>query len=230
MGAVGFATAGLARGRSTGSWNEYPNYTYAQTTGRRLLVGWQAVYNRDVVVDGPTDESDFADGVTDVPLVDLDDVLPDDKGAASVGLRVEDDVEEGLRAWMRINPIIGNDQASQELADRLQVDIRYDDGLLGLGGCEGVNGDYSGYGTPIFEGSFAELKDDNLADGILIDPGFVNNSCLTPGDQRCLLLYWRFPVGDGNAGMGGSVDFDVEFGVDPCDADTANPFDTEDTE
>ena len=229
VGAVGFATAGLARGRSTGSWNEYTNYTYAETNGRRLLVGWQTLYNGDVVVDGPTDEGDFADDVTDVRLIDLDDVLPGDEGAASVGLRVEDDVEEGLRAWMRVDPIIGNDQASQELADRLQVNVRYDDGLLGVGGCGGVNSAYSPFSTPIFEGSFTELKDDDLADGILLDRGFVNNSCLTPSDQRCLLLYWWFPDGDGNAGMGGSVDFDVEFGVDPCDAETTNPFDTEES-
>ena len=225
VGAVGFATVGLSRGRSTGRWNEYTNYTYAETNGRRLLVGWQTLYNGDVVVDGPTDEGDFADDVTDVRLIDLDDVLPGDEGAASVGLRVEDDVEEGLRAWMRLRPTIGADAASQELAERLKVEVRYDDGLLGLGGCEGVNGDLSGFSTPIFEGTFADLADDDLAEGIAIDTGFLDDGCLTPGDQRCLLLYWKFPVGDGNAGMGGSVDFYVTFGVDPCGAD-GNPFET----
>ncbi len=223
-GAVGFATAGLARGRSTGSWNEYTNYTYAETTGRRLLVGWQATYNGDVVVDGPTDESEFADGVTDVRLVDLDDVFPRDEGTASVGLRVEDPTEEGLRAWMRVEPTIGGDPASAELADRLQVVVRYDTGLLGLGSCEGASGDYAEYGEEIYAGSFAGLVDDDLADGVQIDPGLLDNGCLRPGEQRCLIFGWKFPPGGGNAGMGGSIDFDVTFGVDPCGAGTANPF------
>jgi len=216
VGAVGFATVGLSRGRSTGSWNEYTNYTYAETNGRRLLVGWQTLYNGDVVVDGPTDEGDFADDVTDVRLIDLDDVLPGDEGAASVGLRVEDDVEEGLAVEMRIEPTIGNDHASVELAERIEVDVRYDTGLLGVGSCEGVNGDFAGFGEELFSETFADLVDDDLSDGITIDPGLFDNGCLTPGDQHCLLFYWRFPVGGGNAGKGGSVDFDVTFSVRPC--------------
>ncbi|MBP1922046.1 hypothetical protein J2751_001051 [Halorubrum alkaliphilum] len=231
VGAVGFATVGLIRGRSTGSWGDYTNYTYAERDGRRLLVGWQTTYNgfrsADVIVDGPTDEEDFADGVADVRLIDLDDVLPGDEGAASVGLRVEDDIEEGLRAWLRLVPTIGTDAASRDLADRLHVDLRYDDGLLGLGGCEGADGDFSGFGTPIYEGSFADLVDDDLAEGVLIDPGLFDNGCLTPDAQRCLVLYWRFPTGRGNAGSGGSVDFDVTFGVDPCGAGTESPFSME---
>jgi len=169
IGAVGFATTGLARSRSTGSWNGYTNYTYAQTEGRRLLVGWQTTYNgsgtETVVVDGPTDEDDFVDGVTDVRLIDLDDVLPGDEGAASVGLRVEDDVEEGLRAWLRLDLEVGTDQASHALADRLEVDIRYDTGLLGVGGCEGADGAFANFGESIFSGSFAELADDDLTGG-----------------------------------------------------------------
>lgn len=233
IGAVGFAATGLARGRSTGSWSDYADYTYAQTDGRRLLVGWQATYNgsgtETVVVDGPTDPADFVDGVTGVRLVDLDDVLPGDEGAASVGLRVEDDVEEGLRAWMRLAPHIGTDPASQALADRLRVTVRYDDGLLGVGGCEGADGPFSGFGTLIFSGRFADLTDADLADGVRIDPGLLDGDCLTPSDRRCLVIDWAFPVGDGNAGKGGSVDFDVTFGVDPCGADATNPFDTEES-
>ena len=222
VGAVGFATAGLARGRSTGSWNEYTNYTYAETTGRRLLVGWQTIYNGEVVVDGPTNETnggdgdDFADDVTDVRLIDLDDVLPGDEGAASVGLRVEDGVEEGLAVEMRVTPTIGNDHASVELAERIEVDVRYDTGLLGVGSCEGVNGEFAGFGREIFSGTVAELAGHDLSEGITIGPGFFDNGCLTPGDRRCLLFYWELPTGGGNAGMGGSVDFDVAFGVSPC--------------
>ncbi len=231
IGAVGFATTGLTRRRSTGSWNDYTDYTYAQTDGRRLLVGWQATYNGSgteaVVVDGPTDADDFVDGVTGVRLVDLDGVLPGDEGAASVGLRVEDDAEEGLRAWMRLAPDIGSDQASQEFADRLRVTVRYDDGLLGVGGCEGTDGLLSEFGTLIFSGSFADLFNADLADGIPIDPGLLDNDCLTPNDRRCLVIDWAFPIGDGNAGKGGSVDFDVEFGIDPCGAETKNPFEME---
>jgi len=228
IGAVGFATTGLARSRSTGNWNGYTNYTYAQTDDRRLLVGWQATYNgsgtTEVVVDGPTDRDDFVDGVTDVRLVDLDDVLPGDEGAASVGLRVEDGVEEGLRAWMRLQSRTGTDQASQALADRLQLDIRYDTGLLGLGGCEGADSAFVDFGEPIFSGNFTELATDGLAEGILLDPGTFDNGCLAPTDQRCIVFRWEFPIGGGNAGRGGSIDFDVAFGVDPCGAGTTNPF------
>ena len=229
-GAIGFATLGMGRGRPTASWNEYVNYTRAETNGRRLLVGWQSTYDGSgteaVVVDGPTDEADSADGVTDVPLIDLDDVLPGDEGAASVGLRVEDDLGEGLRAWMQIIPTVGSDRPSTELADRIQIDIRYDTGLLGVGGCEGADGPFADFGTEIFSGSFADLAGGStpLSEGILLDPRLFGDGCLTPGDQRCLLFHWRFPVGRGNAGKGGSVDFDVTFGVDPCGADTTNPF------
>ncbi|MWV63858.1 hypothetical protein GRS48_03325 [Halorubrum sp. JWXQ-INN 858] len=230
VGAVGFATVGVARGRSTGHWNEYTNYTYAQTTGPQLLVGWRRTYNDAVVVDGPGGADDFVDGVSeleeDVPLVHAENVLPGDTGTASVGLRAE---ETNARVWMRLE--VGHDGGPESLAlaDRIAVDVRYDTGLLGVGGCSGAEGDFAGYGEPIASGTLAAPATEpgangDLATGVELDPGFVNNACLEPGENRCLVFRWAFPTGMGNVGKGGAVDFDVSFRAVEC-ANPSNPFD-----
>ena len=227
-GAVGFATLGAATGRRTGtdSWNEYPEYTVAQTdTPWDLLVGWRRTENGTVVGSSPTDSEDeiVSDGIR---LVDLDNALPGDAGTASVGLRLEDlagVAPDGVRVWLRVAPDLDGDAASLALAERVRLDVRYDTGLLGVGACAGAEGDFAGYGQRIVDGTLAELVSDPVADGIELDPSLLGDGCLTVDERRCLIFTWEFDDEGGNAGQGGAVDFDVRFAADDCSAE-GNPF------
>ncbi|GAA0508753.1 hypothetical protein SAMN04488066_1116 [Halorubrum aquaticum] len=231
IGAVGFATAGMAGGRSTGSWDRYTSYTYAQSdVPTQLLVGWRSRYNGQLVGESPTDEVAEVDELAEtVRLIDQENVLPMDTGSTSVGLRIDDpgeNVPDGVRVWMKIDPEIGSDAASQALAERIDVSVRYDTGFLGVGGCAGAENvdDLPSFGDGIFSGTLAELDADDLTEGIEVDPGILDNGCLTTEESRCLAFNWEFPIGDGgNAGKGGSVDFDVKFYAVDC-AWTGNPF------
>ncbi|MFC5134975.1 MULTISPECIES: hypothetical protein [Haloferacaceae] len=234
VGAVGFATLGMAGGRSTGTRDEtgtrngYTRYTYAQSdVPTRLRVGWRSRYNDEPVRESPSDDVTDVDG--SVRLIDQGNVLPGDKGSTSVGLRIDDPgetVSDGVRVWMKIDPDIGGDQASQALAERIEVSARYDEGFLGVGGCAGAENldDVGNFGSGIFSGTLVDLDDDDLTDGIEVDPGILDNGCLEPGESRCLAFNWAFPVGEGgNAGKGGSVNFDVSFYAVDCEWG-GNPF------
>lgn len=228
-GAVGFATLGMGRGRPTGSREEYTNYTYAESdTPARLLVGWRSTYNGELVTASPGDDL----GDVDVPLIPADalrNVLPGDGGTASVGLRIEDDgetVPRGVRVWMRlvVRTDAGDTAASRALAGRINLDVRYDTGVLGVGRCAGAEDGFVDFGEEIFSGTFADLGGaDDAASGIELDPGLFDNGCLGSDEQRCLTFVWGFPPGRGNVGKGGRVEFDVEFYAIECDR-TENPF------
>lgn len=229
LGAVGFAALGAASRRSTetASWEEYSSYTYAQSdTPWDLVVGWRRTENGAVVGSSSTD------AVTDVEskgirLVDVDNALPGDHGTASVGLRIEDPANtapEGVRVWLRISPQIDTtDAASAALAERISLDVRYDTGLLGIGGCGGATGNFIGYGESIADGTLASFDGTDLADGIELNPGLFESGCLTVDEQRCLVFVWTFDADGGNTGQGGAVDFTVEFAADDCGSE-GNPF------
>lgn len=232
-GAVGFATLGMGRGRPTASWNEYTNYTYAESdTPTRLLVGWRSTYNGAAVGESLTDDVDGVD-VSLIPADALRNVLPGDGGTASVGLRLADPgelVPEGARVWMQIEANLDDDDAEQRarneaLAGRIELDVRYDTGVLGIGRCAGAEDEFVDFGEEIFSGTFVDLADaDGLAPGVELDPGLFDNGCLAPGERRCLTFVWAFPPGEGNVGKGGAIDFDVTFRAVSCDR-TENPFD-----
>lgn len=225
VGAVGFATAGLSRGRSTGSWSGYTNYTYAESTGPRLLVGWRGTYNGDLVVEGPTDPTEFIDGVDDagdhdgeVRLVEADNVLPEDHGTASVGLRAED---APARVWMKL------EAASNDLADRIEIETRYDAGLFGIGGCVGAENDPRGATIAAGPLSAPETVPDangDLLTGVELDPGILDDGCLEENGERCLAFTWALPTGRGNVGSGQSAAFSLRFRATDC-TDPNNPFD-----
>jgi len=230
VGAVGFVTMGMGRGRTTASWNEYTSYTYAESDApSRLLVGWRSTYNDALVGESPTDSVDGVNEIGDgIRLVDLDNVLPGDTGSASVGLRLDDEggmVLDGARVWMQI-VTDAEDPASQALADRIKIDIRYDTGLLGVGRCAGAEDQFADFGEDIFSGTVGGLTGDDLKSGIELDPGLFDNGCLSPDERRCLTFVWEFPTGDGNAGQGGAIDFDVTFHAVSCGV-TENPFENE---
>ncbi|ELZ58028.1 MULTISPECIES: hypothetical protein [Halorubrum] len=227
VGAVGFVTLGAAAGRPTASWDDYPEYTYAQSDRPwNLLVGWRRTENGAAVGSSPTDaETDVE--AAGVRLVDTDNALPGDEGAASVGLRLDDPADtaaNGVRVWLRVAPEFDDDAASRALAERVRLGVRYDTGLLGIGACAGAEGDFAGYGELIAAGTLAELSGGPLATGVELDPSLLGNACLTTDERRCLTFAWEFDAEGGNAGQGGSVGFDVEFAADDCTAE-GNPFD-----
>lgn len=224
IGAVGFATLGAAGGRSTGSWNEYSDYTYAKSdTPWNVVVGWRRTENGSVVDASPTDGADVEAGVR---LVDLNNALPGDSGTASVGLRLDDPaglVSDGVRVWLRLVPRVGSDPASAALADRVSLDLRYDTGIVGIGGCAGAESGFAAYGERIAAGPLASFEGSALASGVELTPGRFGGGCLAPDERRCLAFSWEFDPDGGNAGQGGTVDFDLSFAAVAC-GDEKNPF------
>ncbi|TKX74433.1 hypothetical protein EXE46_09385 [Halorubrum sp. GN11_10-6_MGM] len=224
-GAVGFATLGAASGRRTGTdnWDEYTDYTYAQTdTALNLLVGWRRTENGSVVDSSPVGSVDDVE-TAGIRLVDVDNALPHDYGTASVGLRLEDP-EDTARVWLRIDPDLdGLDDASVALAERITLTVRQDTGIFGIGSCGGAEGEFASAGELIADETLADIAGFALADGVELRPGLLGDGCLGPGEQRCLTFEWQFDGEGGNAGQGGAVDFLVEFGVVDCD-DEGNPF------
>ncbi|OTF12812.1 hypothetical protein [Halorubrum sp. SD612] len=225
-GAVGFAALGAASGRPTGtdSWDEYTNYTYAQTdTPFNLLVGWRRTENGTLVDSSAVGAVDDV-GAVGVRLVDVGNALPHDYGTASVGLRLEDP-EDTARVWLRIDPHLdGADAASAALAERVTLTVRQDTGIFGIGSCGGAEGEFASAGELIADETFADIDGSALADGIELRPGLLGDGCLAPGEQRCLTFAWEFDGEGGNAGQGGAVDSLVEFAADECGAE-GNPFD-----
>ncbi|WP_233138645.1 hypothetical protein [Halorubrum salipaludis] len=231
-GALGFATLGAASGRPTGtdSWGEYSDYTLAQSdTPWNLLVGWRRTENGVVVGSSPTDSEDDVEAAG-IRIVDVANTLPGDSGTASVGLRLDDPANtapDGVRVWLRLVPDFDDgDAASAALAERITLDVRYDTGLLGIGGCAGAEGDFAGYGESIASGTLASFDGSALASGVELNPGLFDNGCLTAAERRCLVFSWAFNAAGGNAGQGGSVDFDVAFAADDCGSE-GNPFEFE---
>lgn len=227
-GAIGFATLGAATGRRTGtdSFDEYSEYTYAQSdTPWDLRVGWRRTENGETVGASPSDSEDnvAADGVR---LVDLPNALPGDAGTASVGLRLDDPAgtaPDGVRVWLRVAPRFDDAPESVALAERITLDVRYDTGILGIGGCAGAESDFAAYGERIAAGTLASFDGSALATGVELNPGLFGDGCLSAGERRCLVFDWSFDSTGGNAGQGGTVDFDVSFAADDCGSE-GNPF------
>jgi len=229
LGAVGFAALGAATGRSaeTASREAYPSYTYAQSdTPWDLVVGWRRTENGVVVGSSPSDAVTDVEGAG-IRLVDVANALPGDRGTASVGLWLDDPANtapDGVRVWLRVSPQVDTaDAASAALAERISLDVRYDTGILGIGGCGGAEGEFAAYGESIADGTLASFDGTDLAEGIELNPGLFDSGCLTADERRCLVFVWAFDTDGGNAGQGGSVDFTVEFAADDCGSE-GNPF------
>jgi len=225
-GAVGFVTLGAASGRRTGmdNWDEYTDYTYAQTdTPLNLLVGWRRTENGAVVDSSPVGAVDDVEAAG-IRLVDVENALPHDYGTASGGLRLEDP-EDTARVWLKIDPGLDDpDAASAALAERISLTVRQDTGIFGIGSCGGAEGEFASAGELIADETLAEIDGSALADGVELRPGLLGDGCLGPGEQRCLTFEWEFLGEGGNAGRGGAVDFLVQFAADECGSE-GNPFD-----
>ena len=229
VGAVGVGGYGFLRFRKSSTTSDevrYTNYTLAETHGPQILVGWYSTYNGELRSGAPTDDSewryDSTDGYiddvgsipVDHPAVDLSNVLPGDSGTLSVGLFVDPDSESG-RLWARL------ESGGGSLAEATHVQMWYDTGNFGIGGCQGAEN-----GTPIdtITSENATLADPGaIAEGVELNPGIFDNGQIDPGDQLCIALAWTVPASVDNKFQGASTGFDLEFAAVSAD-DPANPF------
>lgn len=230
IGAGGLAAgAGLVGASYSGSRPGYTHYTLAQTNGPLVRVAWYSLYNGALFSGSPTtnDEWDFNETdeyVDDVatnlsssgPVIDVPNLLPGDHGTLSIGLLAEERAE----VWMRLN-VSGS---SGKLDEAVNASVWYDTGIFGIGGCDGSE-DAIG-ASPFAEGTLAELgKVDSLAKGVLLDPGWTDNSCMAVEDRLCLGFSWSVPTSVGNEVQNDSVSFDLEFVALRCENEVDNPFD-----
>ncbi len=229
VGAYGFLR--FREARTVGGDPGYTNYTLAETDGPQLLVGWYSTYNGVLESGLPTDgelwEYDsteaYVDDVetvlADHPAVDISNLLPGDSGTLSVGLFVEPG-SESARVWMRLGTAAGS-----RLSEELLVDVWYDTGIFGVGGCQGAEN-----GTPIetITPDGATLADPGtLAEGIEINPGIFDNAEIDPGDRVCVALAWTLPAAVGNELQNTSSVFDLEFRAVEA-GNPSNPFGADD--
>ena len=147
------------------------------------------------------------------------DASPDDERS------VESSPTEGppTSVWLRRRLSDGG------LADAVDVELWYDDGLFGVGGCRGAEA--GRYGRPIVEGTLANpetVPDANgtFEEGFELDPGLFDSSCLAPGDRLCLGFSWSVPRGIGNEYQGAATTFALDFRAVDCEQSSAtgNPF------
>ena len=230
VGAAGVGGYGFLRfrGASTaGDGGEYTNYTLAETHGPQLLVGWYSTYNGHLRSGTPTDgdawgydsTEEYVDGVdavlADHPAVDVGNLLPGDEGTLSVGLVIRPGSESG-RVWMRLDSGAGS-----QLSEAIGVDVWYDTGIFGIGGCRGAE---DGTAIDTITAPGATLADPGpLSDGIEINSGLFDNGVIDPDERVCVALSWSFPTGNGNELQHSSTTFDLEFVAVSADHD-GNPF------
>ncbi|GAB3411914.1 hypothetical protein GCM10027435_04130 [Haloparvum alkalitolerans] len=235
---VGAAGLGFARGnrRVSGTDPSYPNVTYAATQGPSLRVGWHATYDdgreEDPLRSVSPGTDEWSHGDTDAyaneldedgpagPVIDFGDVVPGDSGTLSVGLYVDADSEPGT-VWVR-RTLAGE----SALASAVDVELWYDTGLFGVGGCRGA--DASGFGEPVVTGTLAAPETTLAAtgtfdEGLRLDPGLASARCLEPGERLCLGFSWALDENVGNAYQGAGTQFALEFGAVGCDF-AGNPF------
>ena len=210
----------------------YTNYTLAETHGPKLLVGWYSTYNGELRSGSPLDgeaweydsTDEYVDDVDaalgDVPAVDLDNVLPGDGGTLSAGLFVDPD-SESARVWLRLAGDDGRPTDSP-LSEAIGIDVWYDTGIFGIGGCQGAESDPLPGNTITPAG--ATLADPGaLVDGVELNPGIFDNGEISPGDRVCIALRWRLPADRGNELQNSSSEFDLEFRAVEA-SNPSNPF------
>lgn len=234
-GAVGIGALGLTRrfGSQTANEPEYTNYTLAQTDSSNIniLVGWYGTYDtgngQELLTGQPIDngewdynntagyEDDVASTIEQsVPVVAIDDVLPGDSGTLSIGITPEPE-SAPAQLWLRLTDSGG------AISDVLDIDLWYDTGIFGIGGCQGAE-DGAPQDAP-YSGTLDALTDGPLGTGVLLDPP-AHAPCFEPGERLCLGLAWSIDESIGNAYQQSTVGFDIEIGAIDCE-NTANPFD-----
>lgn len=244
LGAVGFLTvgAGLGVGRRPNFTRYTYAQTVGDTNDAVLRVAWYESYNGTVqetqtgTADGTEDVNATLDPGTDPafveeasgPVISLPNVMPGDEGRLLVGLQA---VTEPTKVWFRPTLTATAENGINEperragdttdgadggeLQDAVGVRIFRDNGVAGVGACDGsrmIGEDWLTSGEPTLA-----TVDADFTDGVqLVD-------CLQPDGTYCLGLEWQIPADWGNEIQGDSVEFALEFVGLPC-SETCNPF------
>jgi hypothetical protein len=215
------------------AWYERYNGTLSEESNR--FAGGTPLENTSDAFNASGDSGRFVD-VTGTDAVDAGPVLsipnaqPGDEGLLLVGLRAED---ADARAWLRVtstfdeNGIVEPERTDgdssldrSELQDYVDVELWYDTGRFGVGGCNGLRDVTE---EAVVSAGTLDAVTGALADGVLLDFGLVDDVCIPEDSQRCLALRWRIDAGVDNVIQSDSARLDVEFVVTACD-DTTNPF------
>lgn len=177
------------------------------------------------------------------PAITLSNLLPGDSGTLVVGLLAEEITESdgGVDVWLRAtltedcengvnepeslatgedDPMGETDCAEEagigtgELGDALEVALWRDDGLAGVGACDGRLGVGE---TPFVEGPLS-----TVTTGTDLATGRRVGGCLDQGATQCIGFAWELPAVSPNDLQSDSVAFDLSFVGVPCDS--GNPF------
>ena len=172
------------------------------------------------------------DAVSTGPVLSIPNAHPGDEGLLLIGLRAED---ADARAWLQVtagefaeNSLVEPERAdgdttadTGELQDYVDVELWYDTGRLGIGGCNGLR-DFTEEAA-VGSGTLATVSA-NLDTGVLLDFGIVEAACIPAGTQRCLGFRWSIDPAVTNVIQSDSARLDIAFVVTEC-AETTNPFD-----
>jgi hypothetical protein len=192
----------------------------------------------DAATAGEFVDDESADYVDTGPVVSFSDVMPGDEGKVIVGLLTTDqpaDVwflpEAPVDSYLEndhIEPeIAANDTTpgEGELQTALEIDVWYDDGVLGFGGCNGVRdpgeslvGDDRGTVSGTLADVYERFALDSDTTGIRLF------QCLETGENRCVTVHWRLPEDTGNHVQTDSVEFNLRFAATPCLDEPTSPF------
>lgn len=252
-GAVGVGFGCRYRDASSDSL-EYTNaaYTVVQGSvpGPRLRVDWYSTYNGDLLTSAPPGADTGDDGNGDAherwddassnesaddagsntgPVVRIPNLLPGDSGTVSMSLLIEDPTESETEHSVWVRRLLPN-ESGQQLAEVVDIELWYDDGLFGIGGCRGAEDGV--YGTPVVTGTLENpsiataSETDDFERGIELDPGFLSDSCLESGQRLCLGFHWSIPEAVTNTYQGSTTTFSLGFRAVNCDvaAEFGNPF------
>ncbi|MGB9986740.1 hypothetical protein [Salarchaeum japonicum] len=212
----------LARDRTP----PYQHYTYAQSDGGAFRVAWYEEYNGRVrsASNGTTRASalEAETGYVDdpaSPVVGVTNALPGDYGSAMFGLLAED---VPLDVWLRVRATTNaaDPEPDEDAADATLADVT--DVSVALDSCAGGLSDEYAY----VAGGTLHGVSDALASGVRLDFDGATGcpGALPAGEPRCVTFDWSLATAVGNAAMGDSVTFDVEFVGADCAAGVANPW------
>jgi len=187
-------------------------YTDTATVGDgpTVRVDWRTTYNGAVVGDG-------GDG----PVLAVGNAQPGDSG--TLAFRVAGDGTDPVRVALSLSLVAneendriepereaGDDTATGELADALDVAVWYDTGALGVSGLGGCDGERGVGETTLVDGTLRDA-DAALADGVRL-----GGDCLGPDQQVCVGVSWSLPASVGSRIQTDTVETDLAFAVEAC--------------
>jgi hypothetical protein len=198
--------------------------------GRAPLTNTSASFN-DSADAGAFVDLTGPDAVPTGPVLSIPNAHPGDEGLLLIGLRAE---AAHARAWLQVtagefaeNSLVeperrdGDDSVDRgELQSHLDVELWYDTGRLGVGGCNGLRDVTE---EAVIGSDTLESVDDGLDGGVLLDFGIVESACIPADTQRCLGLRWSIDPAVSNVIQSDSARVDVRLVATAC-SETRNPF------